>query len=89
MIYYRKCPKEQCTKDYTGETGRRLIERVKDRSGNDLRFNLFKHSVKTKHKIATLDDFKIAGKGYKRSKFRRKLAESLHIKERRSSLNTQ
>ena len=89
VIYYRKCPKEQCTKDYTGETGRRLIERVKDRSGNDLRFNLFKHSVKTKHNIATLDDFKITGKGYKRSKFRRKLAESLHIKERRSSLNTQ
>ena len=43
VVYYRKCPKEQCTKDYAGEMGRRLIERVKDRSGNDLRFNLFKH----------------------------------------------
>ena len=37
----------------------------------------------------TLDDFKIIGKGYKRSKFRRKLAESLHIKEKGSFLNTQ
>ena len=36
-----------------------------------------------------LDDFKFIGKGDKRSKFRRKLAESLHIKENRSSLNTQ
>ena len=36
----------------------------------------------------TYDDFKIIGKGYKRSKFRCKLAESLHIKEKRS-LNTQ
>ena len=37
----------------------------------------------------TLDEFKIIGKGYKRSKFRHKLAESLQIKEKRSSLNTQ
>ena len=28
------------------------------------------------------------GKGYKKSKFRRKLAESLHIKEKRYSLST-
>ena len=39
--------------------------------------------------MVTLDDFKIIGKSYKRSKFRRKLAESLHIKEKRCSLNTQ
>ena len=29
------------------------------------------------------------GKGYKMSTFRRKVAESLHIKEKHSSLNTQ
>ena len=40
-------------------------------------------------KSVTLHDFKIIGKGYKTPKFRRKLAESLHIKEKRSSLNTQ
>ena len=39
--------------------------------------------------MVALDDFKIIGKGYKRSQFRRKLAESLHIKEKRCSLNTQ
>ena len=39
--------------------------------------------------MVTLDEFKIIGKGYKRSKFRHKLAESLQIKEKRSSLNTQ
>ena len=37
----------------------------------------------------TLDDFKIIAEGYKESKFRRKLAEALHIKEKHSSLNTQ
>ena len=44
--------------------------------------------MKTNHKKVTLDDFKIIRKGYKRSKFRRELAESLYIKEKRSSLNT-
>ena len=37
----------------------------------------------------TLDDFKMIRKGYKRGKFKRKLAELLHIKEKRSSSNTQ
>ena len=31
----KKCHEEQCTEDYTGETGRCLIERVKDHSGKD------------------------------------------------------
>ena len=37
VVYYVKCPNEQCTEDYTGETGRRLIEHVKDHSGKDLK----------------------------------------------------
>ena len=39
--------------------------------------------------MVTLHDFKIIGKGCRISKYRRKLAESLHIKEKHSSLNTQ
>ena len=35
VVYYAKCPEEQFTEDYTGETGRCLIERVKDHSGKD------------------------------------------------------
>ena len=45
--------------------------------------------METNNKQVTLDDLKIIGKGYRRSKFRCKLAESLHIKEKHSSLNTQ
>ena len=89
VVYYTKCPEEQCTEDYTGETGRCLIQRVEDNSGKDSKSHLFKHAMETDHKTVTLDDFRITGKGYKRSKFRRKFAESLHIKEKRSSLNTQ
>ena len=70
MVYYPKWPKEQCAEDYTEETERRLIELVKDRSGKDVGSHLFTHSVETKRKNVTLDDFKIIGKGYKRSQFR-------------------
>ena len=45
--------------------------------------------METNHKTMTLDDFKIIAKGYKRSKYRCKLAESLHIKVKHSSLNNQ
>ena len=45
VVYYAKCPEEQCTKDYTGETGRRLIESVKYPSDKDLKSHLFKHSM--------------------------------------------
>ena len=81
VFYYAKCPKEQCTKDYTGETGRRPIVRVKEHSGKDSKSDLFKNSVETNHKTVTLGDFKMIEKGYKRSKFRCKLVELLHIKE--------
>ena len=81
VFYYAKCPKEQCTKDCTGETGMRLIVRVKEHSDKDSKSHLFNHSVKRNHKTVALDDFKIILKGYKRSKFRCKLAELLHIKE--------
>ena len=74
VVYYAKCPEEQCTEDYTRETGRRLIERVNDHSGNDSKYSLFKHAKETNHKTVALDDFKIIGKGYKRSTFKCKLA---------------
>ena len=63
VVYYEKCLEEQCTEDYTGETGRRLIERVKDHSGKDSKSHLFKHSMEANHETLTLDDFKTKGKG--------------------------
>ena len=62
---------------------------MKSHSGKHLKFHLFKDSLEIKHKMVTLDDLKIIGNDYKRSNFRRKLVESLHIKEKRFSLNTQ
>ena len=63
VVYYVKRPEEQCTEDHTGENGKRLIERGKGHSGKDSKSHLIKHSVETIHKMFTLDDFKIVGKG--------------------------
>ena len=62
---------------------------MKEHSGKDSKPHLLKHSVKRNHKTVTLNGFKIIVKGYKTSKFRCKLVALLHIKEQRSSLNTQ
>ena len=70
VVYYAKCPKEQCAENDSGETEWRLIERVKDRSGKDLKSHLFKQSVETNHKMVTLDDFKIIGKPSKFQKLK-------------------
>ena len=35
LIYYSKCQEPNCDKDYLGETGRRMIERVADHCGKD------------------------------------------------------
>ena len=40
LVYYAKCLEEKGA-DYTGEIGKRLIERVKHHSGKDLKSYLF------------------------------------------------
>ena len=45
-MYKVKCPKKECTEDYTEETERNLIEHVKDHSGKDTKSHLFKHAFK-------------------------------------------
>ena len=54
VVCYVKCSEEQCTEDYTGETGRHLIEHVKDHSGKDSKSHLFEHAMETNQKMVTL-----------------------------------
>ena len=46
VVCYAQSLKEQCTEGYTGETGRRRMECVKDHSGKDSKSHLFKHAMK-------------------------------------------
>ena len=41
-IYQVKCSAENCLDDYTGESARCIIERVKDHSGRDTKSHILK-----------------------------------------------
>ena len=40
VVYYATCPEPGCVEDYTGETGRRLNERVIDHNGRNKKSHL-------------------------------------------------
>ena len=78
---------KNCLESYSGESGRSLIERVNEHSGKDINSHIFKHSMATNHRTVTLDDFTVLSSGYRNRKFKRKLSESLFIKQNRPTLN--
>ena len=71
------------------ETGRKFSERVTDHSGCDKSSHVLKDCIGKEHKLPSLENFMILGTNHKKNKFRRKTSESLYIKKKRSSLNTQ
>ena len=89
VVYYTACPKPGCVEDYTRETGRRLNERLIDHNRRDKKLHLYKHSQESNHPCVVLNDFKMIGSNFQNQKFKRKITESLLIREKRSSLNRQ
>ena len=51
VIYYGKCPAENCVDDYIGETARTANERIVDHTGRDTNSHLLKmaYIVDTNH----------------------------------------
>ena len=80
IVYYVKCPESQCSEDYTGETARGLSGRVLDHNG--------RNAIEKCHKYSKIEDFNVIGKSYRNNTFKRKVAESLPIKDVRPTLNT-
>ena len=70
-----------------GETGRRLIKRVIEHRGKDINSRMFKHSIAANHPTVTLDDFTVYSSDYGKRKFKRKVSESLFIKQNTPTLN--
>ena len=68
---------------------RRFSERIIDHSGCDDKSHLYEHAEKTGHENVIINHFEILWNGYKNNKFKRKLAEVLHIKDERPTLNVQ
>ena len=78
---------KNCLESYNGETWRRLIERVNEYIRKDINSYLFEHWMAANHPTLTLDDFTVLSSGYCNSRFKRKVSESLFIKQNRSTLN--
>ena len=87
IVYYAKCPEESCPHDYVGESGRRVLERVENHNGRDNSCHIFKHCVAADHQLVSCDDLRIVGRNYRNNK--RKIAETLLMKNLKPSLNVQ
>ena len=87
IVYFVKCPESHCSEDYTGEAARRLSKRVLDHNGRDVKSHLVKHAIEKCHKYPKIKDFNVIAKGYRNNTFKRKVAESLLIKDVRPTLN--
>ena len=89
LIYYVNCTKPSCRDDFIGETGRRIIERIKDHSGRDHALHMVKHKIEASYTAVNTANFKIIEMNFSNNKRKRKIAVSLRIKELRPALNVQ
>ena len=89
LVYCVKCTEPSCRDNYVGETGRRIIERIKDHSGRDHASHMVKHNIETSHTDVNTANLKINDMNFSNNKRKRKIAESLWIKDLRPTLIVQ
>ena len=77
-----------CKDDYIGKTDRIVIERVIDHNKRDKKSHMLKHSRDKLHNHVWEDDFKLLDNNYQ-SNIKRKISESLFIRQLKPSLNKQ
>ena len=76
-----KCPAENISDDYIGESARGIIERVKNDGGRDTKSHVLKHSSEKENVEVTQEVFKIIGSHFKNNRLKKKIAEALLIKQ--------
>ena len=83
LIYYINCTKPSCRDNYVGEIGRRIIERIKDHCGRDHSSHMVKHNIEISHTDVNAANFQfqIIDMNFSNNKRKRKIAESLWIKD--------
>ena len=89
IVYYIKCPVEQCNENYIGEIRRRISERIIDHAGRDSNSYVYKHCIENGHRSPDINDFKIIGSNFRKNVFKCKIAEALLIKQLKPTLNKQ
>ena len=89
MIYFGKCPEQNCTDNHIVESARRISEQIIDHVGRDKKSHPFQHAVVNEHQNVSYNDFEIIASGFRNNMFKKKIAEPLLIKELRPTLNIQ
>ena len=88
VTYKVKCPTKKCNSTYGGETKCRIGKRMIQHNKMDKGSHVLNHSKKKCHRRVWLNDVEILGQRYT-STFKRKISESLYIKELKPDLNKQ
>ena len=83
VVYYYKSSNDHHKDEYIGETKCRLGKRVNEHQGSDK-----ESAIEKKIDPPTADEFSILVRNYKNRK-KRKIAESLFVKDKKSNLNIQ
>ena len=86
IYYYEKETDENTT--YTGETKVRFGKRIKEHQGRDKGSAIVTHFSKKGLPPPSPSEFRIIGRNYN-NRLKRRMAESLFIKENKSNLNVQ
>ena len=59
IVYFCKCPENDCHDFYIGETDRRALERIIDRNKRDKNSHPLQHAQNKKHAHAWVNEFTI------------------------------
>ena len=89
LMYYVNYTEPSCRDNYVGETGPRIIKRIKNHSARDHASHMVKHNTETSHTDVNTANFKIIDMDFSNNKRKQKIAESLRIKGLRLTLNVQ
>ena len=82
-----KCPEEAYSDDFIGESGIRVIQRVKGHCGRDQSSHMLGHSIEKNHTKITVHDVKVIGHNYRDNVRKWKFVERLLIKQFWPTLN--
>ena len=88
VVYHVKCGNKKCKSCYVGQTKCRIIKRTLQHNSKDNASHVLIHSKATKHRRVSMENVKILGRRYK-SDFKRRISESLFIKQLKPDLNKQ
>ena len=88
VVSHYKSSNEHHKDEYMGETKCRLGKRVNEHQGSDKESAIVKNAIEKKIYPPTADEFSILARNYK-NRMKRKIAESLIVKDKKSNLNIQ